>query len=296
MVWPFKRRVPNGENSSTRQQQQAPEQQQQRIEFRLSRYIIIGAFVFIGVMLVVHFVTLQSVIIRPNTRINDTNSLIDKVDTSNQTIFNILLPIFGAWVGVVVAFYFSTEQAKRAQETLREQAISTHETLIKALSRDEQRLANITVEQSLNQYPSAKNVSTVTLKDTLTKVLESFGDFSNIVVLNEPGGHLLGVLYKSDLLEIEDVKKQDITEPQNTDNIILDTIIEKITKEFVTKKKWDKSGINNYAKLQNNTSLLEAKSLMGQISDKVNDVLGIVIETGKVIGVITYDMILAYQR
>jgi hypothetical protein len=127
-------------------------------------------------------------------------------------------------------------------------------------------------------------------------VLESFGDFSNIVVLNEPGGRPLGVLYKSDLLQIEDLKKQDITVPQNTDNIVLDTVVEKITKEFVTKKKWDKNGINNYAKLQNNTSLLQAKNLMGQISDKVNDVLGLVIESGKVIGVVTYDMILAYQR
>ena len=106
----------------------------------------------------------------------------------------------------------------------------------------------------------------------------------------------MGVLYKSDLLQIEDLKKQDITVPQNTDNIVLDTVVEKITKEFVTKKKWDKNGINNYAKLQNNTSLLQAKNLMGQISDKVNDVLGLVIESGKVIGVVTYDMILAYQR
>ena len=206
------------------------------------------------------------------------------------------MPIFGAWVGVVVAFYFSTEQAKRAQETLTEQAKSTHDTLIKAFSQDDQRLANITVGQSLNQYPSAQKVSTVTLKDTLTKVLESFGDFSNLVVLNEPGGHPLGVLYKSDLLEIDDLKKHDITDKKYTDNTILDFLIEQITKEFVTKKKWDKNGINNFAKLQRNTSLLEAKNLMAKISDTVNDVLGLAIEDGKVIGVISYDMILAYQR
>jgi hypothetical protein len=105
-----------------------------------------------------------------------------------------------------------------------------------------------------------------------------------------------GILYKSQLLEIDEIKKQDITDKTYTDSKILESLIEQIAKEFVTKKKWDKNGIINYAKLQRNTSLLEAKSLMAQISDKVNDVVGLVIEDGKLIGIITYDIIVAYQK
>jgi hypothetical protein len=271
-----------------------PKQEQQRREFRLSRYIIIGAFIFIGIMLGVHLITLQSVVLKPVSG-DVINSLIDKIDTSNQTIFNILLPIFNAWVGVVVAFYFGSSQAKRAQDALTEQAKSAHDTLIKAFSREDQKLTNITVEQALKQYPSASKVSTVTLKDTLTKVMSTFADLSNVVVIDDTD-RILGVLYKSDLLEIDDIKKQDITDKKYTDATYLDSLIEQIAKEFVTKKKWDKNGINNYAKLQLNTSLLEAKNLMTQISDTINDLLGLVVENGKLVGVISYDMILAYQK
>ena len=287
MVWPFKGDT-SGETTD-------PKQDQQRREFRLSRYIIIGAFVFIGIMLGVHLITLQSAIKVTNGNITATNSLIDKIDTSNQTIFNILLPIFGAWVGVVVAFYFGSVQAKKAQDALTEQAKNAHETLIKAFSREDRKLSNITVEQSLRQYPSALKVSTVTLKDTLTKVMETFGDLSNVVVIDETS-RPLGVLYKSDLLEIDEIKKNDISNKKYTDSKSLDSLIEQIAKEFVTKKKWDKNGINNYAKLQLNTTLLEAKNLMTQISDKINDLLGLVMDNGKLIGVISYDMILAYQQ
>jgi hypothetical protein len=104
------------------------------------------------------------------------------------------------------------------------------------------------------------------------------------------------VLYKSDLLEIDEIKKNDISNKKYTDSKSLDSLIEQIAKEFVTKKKWDKNGINNYAKLQLNTTLLEAKNLMTQISDKINDLLGLVMDNGKLIGVISYDMILAYQQ
>src|SRR5215469_13722187 len=151
MVWPFK-----GDTSGDPSD---PKQEQQRREFRLSRYIIIGAFIFIGIMLGVHLITLQSVVWKP---VSPTviDGLIDKIDTSNQTIFNILLPIFGAWVGVVVAFYFGSSQAKKAQDALTEQAKSAHDTLIKVFSREDQQLANITVEQALKQYPSASKVST----------------------------------------------------------------------------------------------------------------------------------------
>jgi hypothetical protein len=58
--------------------------------------------------------------------------------------------------------------------------------------------------------------------------------------------------------------------------VIVKFLIEQIVKEFVTKKKWDKNEITNYAKLQRNTSLLEAKALMALISDKINDVIGLV--------------------
>jgi uncharacterized membrane protein YraQ (UPF0718 family) len=150
-------------------------------------------------MLIIHYITVYTVVTRVGTTTiitkNRTSTIstntvvildvLDRLDRSNQTLFNILLPVFGAWVGVVVAFYFGSKQAKKAQEALTEQTKRGHDLLFKALSREDQRLANITVEQALNQYPNARKVSIVDLKDTLTNVLESFGDFSNVVVLDK---------------------------------------------------------------------------------------------------------------
>ena len=101
-------------------------------------------------MLFIHYVTLENVL--NSQYITDKNvtavkEIIDHVNTSNQTVFNILLP-FGAWVGVVVAFYFGSEQAKRTQADFTEQAKNTHDVLIKALSPDEEKLSTIKVQKS----------------------------------------------------------------------------------------------------------------------------------------------------
>jgi hypothetical protein len=42
----------------------------------------------------------------------------DDVNNSNQSFFNILLAVFAAWVGAVVAFYFGSENLHQAQQTL----------------------------------------------------------------------------------------------------------------------------------------------------------------------------------
>jgi hypothetical protein len=113
-----------------------PSQQQPSSQYGFSRIILIGSFVFIGVMLFIHYITLENLL--NSQYITDKNStaikeLIDHVNTSNQTVFNILLPVFGAWVDVVVAFYFSSEQEK-----------NTHDILIKKLSPDEEKLSTST--------------------------------------------------------------------------------------------------------------------------------------------------------
>jgi hypothetical protein len=113
-----------------------PSQQQPSSQYGFSRIILIGSFVFIGVMLFIHYITLENLL--NSQYITDKNStaikeLIDNVNTSNQTVFNILLPVFGAWVDVVVAFYFSSEQEK-----------NTHDILIKKLSPDEEKLSTST--------------------------------------------------------------------------------------------------------------------------------------------------------
>lgn len=225
--------------------------------------------------------------------------LIDKVDSSNQTIFNILLPVFGAWVGVVVAFYFGTEQAKKAQDALKEQAKSADDLLVKALSLDKDKLAKHTVSELLKKYPSASDVAVVVnLTDHLKQVLEKFKlhGFSNLVVVNkEQPDKPLGILYYLDLLRTDKILSNKFNDIETTQ---LKEIIVEIHKDFVTNEQWSPSGLVNYAELQTNVTLLEAINRMSTvgINNKVNDVLGLVIEGGKMIGVVTYDMILGFVK
>jgi hypothetical protein len=85
--------------------------------FLLAAIIVGSAFALIGVMLAIHWSTVSTVI-RNASNVTNLTNVLDSLDKSNQTLFNILLPVFGAWVGVVIAFYFGSEQAKKAQETL----------------------------------------------------------------------------------------------------------------------------------------------------------------------------------
>jgi hypothetical protein len=46
------------------------------------------------------------------------------------------------------------------------------------------------------------------------------GASSNVVVLDNPEGRILGILNKSDLIEIDEIKKQDITDKTHISQIV----------------------------------------------------------------------------
>ena len=99
-------------------------------------------------------------------------------------MFNILLPIFGAWVGVVIAFYFGSEQTKRVRDTLEKVLTS------------EEKLSGSKVQHLLDKYSSTTNIHKVTLEDTIKDVISN-GDFSDVLIVKDDKP--LGVLYQKDL-------------------------------------------------------------------------------------------------
>jgi hypothetical protein len=127
----------SGQNGSSQPQPSSaavPSQQQQSTFniFWIAFIIIFASFVFIAVMLYIHYISLQNVLNSKNITNNNVTTvkdLIDHVNTSNQTIFNMLLPVFGAWVGVVVAFYFGNEQAQRTQQAFKDQSKDQHDLI-----------------------------------------------------------------------------------------------------------------------------------------------------------------------
>lgn len=252
--------------------------------FWLAVLIIAPAFILIVVMLGIQSATVGSIgsIIEriSNTadapKIEALNELFDRTERSNQTLFNILLPVFGAWVGVVIAFYFGAEQTKRAQDALE-----------KALSPEE-KLSGIKVEKMLVDTPSAKDIKTISMKQTVKEVNGSFGNLSNLLAVDDHQKPL-GILYKVDFLE-NFKEKLDSVEP-------LGSLVENIKRDFVTKSPWNKdTGNKNFATLSLSDNLLSAREKMRAIGDQLA-VRGVVVDAnGKAIGIVSFDMLVAYIK
>ena len=257
---------------------------------------------FIAVMLYIHYVTLQNVLNSKNITNNNVTAvkdLIDHVNTSNQTIFNILLPVFGAWVGVVVAFYFGNEQAQRTQQAFTEQAKSQHD-LIKSLSSDEEKLSTVKVQTLLDKFPETKNIRKVGLGDTIKKVIEAFGSFPDVLVVkdNKP----FGVLYAQDLYSILPPKGNLGDEANKTlVELIQDEVPqEKRIVDHVTGLMWNKDkSVKNFVRITSDESLLSAKAKMYALSNNVNDVRCVVVDdliSDLPIGIFSYDSILYFVK
>jgi hypothetical protein len=264
-----------------------------------------GSFVFIAVILSIHSDTLTRVL--TSAKITDANvttikELIDHVDTSNQTIFNILLPVFSAWVGVVVAFYFTSEQAKRAQEALSDQADKARDALTEVYDLDKERLSKVKVQALLNKLPETKNVQKVTKKKEtkVSNLRDAFGRFSDVVIVDE-NDRPLGILYKQDLNRVLPAESDPKYKDKLDESILaVDDKGNNVGVLFEVNEKFlAPDGIKNYARTTTDESLWEAKSKMFALGNQINDVRCIVIDdpsTSKVIAIFSYDSILYFVK
>jgi len=257
-------------------------------QFWLALAIIIPAFILIGYMLSIQDNTSKMLVDRlfpkGSTSSNLTNQrdMIAEFDRSNTTLFNILLPVFGAWVGVVVTFYFGSEQARKAQETLA-QALSP-----------EAKLSATKVEQALSRFEELKKVNTVTVKDKVPEVTKKLEDFPSVLVLDN-NGKPYGMLYKADLYSQKDIAATDIGKITEAFEEFIST---KELVDHIVKRKWEKDKpIKNFATISPDNSLLSARERMYGISTSALDVFCIVIDReGKPVGIIGFDTINYYLQ
>jgi CBS domain len=260
-------------------------------QFLLAVAIIIPAFILIGYMLSIQDNTSRMIAnnLFSNTsqlsgsNLTNVREMISEFDRSNTTLFNILLPVFGAWVGVVVTFYFGSEQARRAQEAI-----------VQALS-PEAKLSAIKVEQALSRFEETKKISTVTLKDKIIDVRKKLENWSNVLVLDD-NGKPFGILYKADLYSQKDIAKSNVGDFD--DDTLENFIADKELIDHITKRKWEKDKpIKNFATISPENSLLHARERMYGVSTTDVDVLCVVVDKdGKPIGIIGFDIINYYLQ
>ena len=251
--------------------------------FLIAIVIIVVGFGLLAAMLYIQHTiaasTIQSLIGMVQSNLTDATlsesaKIYEDINKTNQTVFNILLPVISALMGTVVAFYFGSENLAKAQETLE-----------KAMISPEEKLSQSTIADLMKNQPKTKDVKTIAMKDdvTIEKAKKAMDDITNVLVIT-PDGKPLGILYIWEIEKLENLgAKGD------------DKLAEKIgliDKDFITKSPWSKAGVKNFAVLSTGDTLLDAKKRMDAIAQSLNNrlsVRGIVLdEQEKVMGIINF--------
>jgi CBS domain-containing protein len=275
--------------------------------FLLAAIIVFAAFVLVGFMLAIQSYTVTTVISSGKSGSNLTSAL-TMVNQSNQTLFNTLLPVFGAWVGVVVVFYFGSKQAEKAQEAL-----------VKTTSSVEEKLVALKVQAILDKYPETQHPIRVKLTDQIKDVLAAFSNTLTDVLVVDKDDKPVGILYKSDLLSVLGVLSttdRNKLANEGNDPDATTPLYEKLSSInnhlLIPERKWvvagkpvvqstlnkENSATDNFARVTPDDNLLLARERMVSVNKQINDVRCVVIDeaSGQVRGIFGYDSILAFVK
>ena len=197
-------------------------------------------------------------------------------------MFSIILSLFGAWVGAVLAFYYGSKSLDKAYASL-----TTAQSSIDKIVSDN-RLAGIKVTEIIGKNPDSRKLLKHKLEDKISAIVKD-AEESNyqfvMVVTDAPENKVLGLLFISNLTAIkpkaELVTLDDTLVKFITDNQVSDTI---------TKRRWVKEGMINFVTAGTDDSLKTVVDKMKQLNDTLS-VRAVVMDKGLPIATITYDMI-----
>jgi CBS domain-containing protein len=109
-------------------------------------------------------------------------------DSASQLVFTAVLPLFGTWVGTVLAYYFAKENLKTATETTRR--------LLGSLP-DETLVTEVMIRwQNINKLETTETDLLARRVDTLSEDLKSF---TRLPVFDKGGKNALAVIHRSSL-------------------------------------------------------------------------------------------------
>ena len=203
-----------------------------------------------------------------------------ETNAANTNILSILLPVFGAWVGAIIAFYYGNKNFEKLSENYNKavDAFSTH--------TESGKLALLKIDDILAKYPDYKNVYQVKISEEVGKSFEN----RDTLLLIDDKDKPLGFMYKEDILKLNITEailknKKDTIKDFASNNPIIDAI---------TGKKWTENGLEdgerNYIEITPNKTLLEAREKMKVLGDQ-QKIRCLVIDNKEIKGIITYDLI-----
>lgn len=265
----------------------------------LALLIIVPAFILIATMLVVQNDTVSrginsfnwEVNVSDPEQVNAVTNFFKEMNSSNQTIFAIMLSVFGAWVGAVVAFYFGTQSLTRSQESLDKAQSFMNKSFDRALSAQEGKVEYKTIGDVLADQREKTTAITVKMQNKIKEVNDIFKkdeSLTNVLVVDE-NDKPLGILYAKNFNDkiVGSITANDFDKP-------LLEYIDKIENDWLTEGSWSKTkGIKNFATLYEDTTLEAALAQMNEIGQGDNKVRGVVVDkaSGKVKGIIDYQVV-----
>lgn len=252
-------------------------------------YSIIGlSFLIIGMMLFIQQQSEQRQIDMLKFAIDNklnktqTDNIIaagDSITKSNQALFNVLLPVFSAWVVAVVSYYFHSDAQQRSTEALQ----NAQNQISQAVSGNKAKTVGDLLKNSSGSYGVRENL----LIENLEKIIDNSEDYGNVAIVtdyekNEP----IGVLYLRDIQRDVDTK--------NNLQTPLNNVIGKI-KDSMTGQMWTSNGIENYVKASQDDYISDVLKKMEQIKlapdAPKSDLRVLVIVDNKMIAIIGYETI-----
>ena len=218
-----------------------------------------------------------------NTLLQSFQNYYRETNISNTNLLSILLPVFGAWVGAILAFYYGNKNMER----LSENANNVIDKLGERTMSEEDYL-KMNVKEILDLVPHYKDYKSAKISDPVGKKFTDAGSVSTILLTTDDGKPL-GFLTKSDLFS-GDKKEEDINQIKESFKTYLEQNLNKI-KDNITGNFWTVNGVPNYATVSLQDTLQQATAKMRHISDK-QSVRGLVLDDkNNIIGVITYGLL-----
>lgn len=253
---------------------------------QISVVLIGGAFILIAFILGIHFYS-SSIIITQFNNSSPTPTSEQRVDffgeinASNLNLFSVILTLFGAWIGAVLAFYFGSQSLDKAYTSLK-QAQDSINTLVLDTG-----LAGVKVSEIITKNPDSLKLLKFKLTEKIKEIVSKAKDvnYKHVMITDESERKVLGLLFISDLLKIK--SEGDLLKVEDTLGKFLET--NEVTDD-ITKIRWTKQGVKNFVPANMDDSVKNVVDNMKGLGDSLS-IRAVVMEKDLPHAIITYDMI-----
>jgi hypothetical protein len=255
---------------------------------RLATIILISVFGLILVMLVIHIWSIDFMMTRQNV------TGFQEIEKANIGLFSILLPLFGAWIGTVIAFYYGKENLATVSNAMRDNVDKAYNSLSDAHKSIDKMAGvfQITSEplgEVISKNPQSMNIRTAKLSNTIKEIIDIAGhDVSNVLIVDDKE-QPLGLLFVSDINKVVASQEGTISDFNNTP--LREFLNSNKIRDNVTGEDWTVNGVKNYVVLDI-TDTAEQASKKLQDSNWGLSARGIVLDKDKKpFAIITYEIL-----